>query len=119
MARLATRFEARKAVTGDLLVDYLHDPDFRVRIAAADGLKQLGDGRHAGTLDAMAERELDGRAVRVAREAAAALRKGETVPDDLKKLRDEVEELRQDNRRLAERLEQTAAGMPGREQANE
>jgi hypothetical protein len=55
----------------------------------------------------------------VAREAAAALRKGETVADDLKKLRDEVEELRQDNRRLAERLEQTAAGMPGREQANE
>jgi aminopeptidase N len=119
MARLAKRFESRKAATGDLLIDYLHDPDFRVRIAAADGLKQLGDGRHAAALDTMAERELDGRAVRVAREAAASLRKGDSVPDDLKKLRDEVEELRQENRRLAERLEQTAAALPGRAKANE
>jgi aminopeptidase N len=109
MGRLAGRFEARKHETGDRLVEFLDDRDFRVRIAAASALETLGDGRHAPTLDRMAAKELDGRAIRVARETAAALRKGASLPDELNKLRDELEELRTDNRKLAEKLEQASA----------
>ena len=53
----------------------------------------------------MAGRELDGRGMRVAREAAAALRKGATPSDELKRLRDEFEGIRDENARLRARLE--------------
>jgi aminopeptidase N len=89
--------------------DFLHDPDFRVRAAAANALKALKDPSYAGQLEDMARRELDGRAVRVAREAAATLRKGADVPSELKSLRDEFERLRDENARLKERLEKVEA----------
>ncbi len=105
LGQLAQRFENRRTEIGDALVEYLRDPDFRVRIAAANALKRLGDGSRAGDLDAMRERELDGRAIRVARQASEALRSGDTVPEEVRKLRDELEELRRDHQRLADRLE--------------
>jgi HEAT repeat protein len=105
LARLAVRFEPRRKEISDALVDYLRDPDFRVRLAAANALKTAGNGEHAAELDAMRDRELDGRAVRVARQTSSALRKGETVPEEVRKLRDELEELRRDHQKLSERLE--------------
>jgi aminopeptidase N len=110
IGRLGARFEGRKRESGDRLAEFLDDPDFRVRIAAADALQTLGDARHAPALDRMAARELDGRAIRVARETAAALRKGASLPDELTRLRDQLEELRTENRRLADKFERAADG---------
>ncbi|MGK2964503.1 MAG: M1 family aminopeptidase [Tepidiformaceae bacterium] len=105
LARLAPHVESRKREAAELIATYLDDPDFRMRIAAANALKAVRDPDFAGRLDQMAGRELDGRGIRVAREAAAALRKGATPSDELKRLRDEFEGIRDENARLRARLE--------------
>lgn len=109
LARLADATGERQKWAGDEIESYLRDPDFRVRIAAANALKTLGDPARSGALDAMALRELDGRGVRVAREAAAALRKGTTPPDELRSLRTQFEQVRDENTRLRARIEKLEA----------
>jgi len=109
LARLAVFHEGRKKGTGDILVDLLRDPDFRVRIAASTALKTLGDASFADEVAAMSSRELDGRAVRMGRENAAALRKGASMSEEVKSLRDEFEKLRDENAKLRDRLERIEA----------
>jgi aminopeptidase N len=105
MARLAVFFEARQKAVAERLTELLRDPDFRIRMAAANGLKALKDPAHAVALDDMAGRELDGRAVRAAREGAIALRKGAETTSEVKALRDDLEKLRHENVKLRGRLE--------------
>jgi aminopeptidase N len=105
LARLGLFFDARRKALGEEIARYLDDPDFRVRIAAANALRTLEDPSRAADLDTMAARELDGRAVRVAREAALTLRKGATTSDEVKHLREEFEQLRDENAKLRGRLE--------------
>jgi len=105
LARLGLFFDARRKALGEEVARYLDDPDFRVRIAAANALRTLEDPSRAADLDTMAARELDGRAVRVAREAALNLRTGATTSDEVKHLREEFEQLRDENAKLRGRLE--------------
>ncbi len=105
LAKLALHFPARKKPVGDVLVDLLDDPDFRVRIAAANALRTLGDVSYAPELDRMAERELDGRGVRTAREAAQNLRRGAGMTEEVRRLRDDLEGLRSENVKLRDRIE--------------
>lgn len=105
LAKLASFFVERRKAVAEQIGEFLDDPDFRVRIAAMNGLKLLEDPAWATRLDDMARRELDGRGVRVAREAAAALRKGTQQSDEVKRLREDLESLRADYARLRERLE--------------
>jgi aminopeptidase N len=104
-AKLAEYHSERKADVLDRLVDLLDDPQLGVRIAAAGGLETLKDARAIEALDRMAARELDGRALRRARQAATKLRKGTDPGDELKKLRDDFDSLLEDNRKLRDRLE--------------
>jgi len=105
IARLGLFFPERKRVLGEEIAGYLEDPDFRVRIAAANALKTLKDDSQVPALEKMAARELDGRGVRMARENALALRKGAATDEEVKKLREEFEKLRDENTRLRDRLE--------------
>jgi aminopeptidase N len=105
IARLGLFFPDRKKVLGEEIAGYLEDPDFRVRIAAANGLKTLKDDSQVPALEKMAARELDGRGVRMARENALALRKGAATDEEVKKLREEFERLREENVKLRDRLE--------------
>ncbi len=109
IARLGQCFDGRKAELSELLASYLRDPDFRVRIAAANGFRTLKAPAQATALDEMAARELDGRAVRVAREVSGILRKGAQTEEEVKALRDEFEKLRDENTRLKDRLERIEA----------
>ncbi|MCZ2111774.1 MAG: HEAT repeat domain-containing protein [Dehalococcoidia bacterium] len=104
MGRLGQYFPERKRRTGEAIAEFLRDPDFRVRMAAANALKTLRDEAQAGALEEMAARELDGRAIRIARENAAILRKGAGTDAEITKLRGEFESLREENGRLKERL---------------
>ena len=104
LARLGQYFPERKKLLGEEIAEYLQDPDFRVRIAAANALKTLKDESQVPALERMAARELDGRGVRMARENAIALRKGAGTDDEIRKLRDEFEKLRDENSKLRERL---------------
>lgn len=105
IGRLGEHFPERKKPLGEQVAAFLRDPDFRVRIAAANALKTLKDASQASALDAMAQRELDGRAVRIARENAAILRKGADTASEVKALRDEFERLKDENAKLRDRLD--------------
>jgi aminopeptidase N len=104
LARLGQYFPDRKKLLGEEIAEYLEDPDFGVRIAAANALKTLKDDSQIPALERMAARELDGRGVRMARENALALRKGSGTDDETRKLRDEFEKLRDENTKLKERV---------------
>jgi aminopeptidase N len=105
VGRLGAHFEGRTSELTDALVPLLDDPDFRVRVAAANALKALKDSEHLDELDRMAERELDGRGVRAARDAALTLRRGPSTDGEVRNLRDEFEKLRAENAKLQERVE--------------
>jgi aminopeptidase N len=109
LGKLGAARPALAKEAGDALYPLLDDPDFRVRVAAAGGLRALQDPERAPALDRMAERELDGRAVRAAREAALALRKRGETPEQVQGLREDLEKLRAENQRLKERLERLEA----------
>jgi len=104
LAKLGQYFPARQKALGEEIAEYLEDPDFRVRIAATNALKTLKDDSQVPALERMAARELDGRGVRMARENALALRKGAGTDDEVKKLREDFEKLRDENAKLKERL---------------
>ena len=112
LGRLAVQVDDRTKDVAETLGELLRDPDFRVRMAAASGLRTLKDPSAAVALDEMAIRELDGRAVRVAREAAISLRKGADTATEVKALRDDLEKLRDENTRLKDRVEKLDAAAP-------
>ena len=109
LGALGEHFPERKKRTADELASFLHDADFRVRVMAANALRALKDPSQADALERMAERELDGRAVRAAREGAAALRKGAETTSEVKALRDDFEKLRDENAKLRDRLARVEA----------
>ncbi len=113
LAKLGLYFPDRKKALGEEIAGYLEDPDFRVRIAAANGLKTLKADDQLPALERMAARELDGRGVRMARENANALRKGSGTDGEIQKLREEFEKLRDENGRLKERVTTLEARRPG------
>jgi len=91
----------------------LADPDFRVQAAAIEALNNVGDPAAIGALQRMADRELDGRLRRRGREVMRDLGEGAPLAEDVRRLRDEVGELRAVAAGLRERIEQLeAAGKP-------
>ncbi len=104
LGKLSEFMDTPPRVLGEKIAEFLHDPDFRVRVAAANALKALDDPSFAGLLDDMARRELDGRAVRVARENAIALREGHDTSSEVEHLREEFEKLRDENTALKDRV---------------
>ncbi len=104
MGRLVKHLPEREAEASDRLAELLRDPDFRVRVSAANALRELGDASIAVKLDEMASRELDGRAIRAARYGALELRKGSNTSSEVQSLRNEMEEMKTDNASLRDRL---------------
>jgi aminopeptidase N len=88
----------------ETLVELLDDPDFRARIAAVEALRALGDKEAVGALARAAQKDLDGRVRRRAREVARALAEGAPQEQQVKALRDSLEKMQDENRELKERL---------------
>jgi aminopeptidase N len=109
IARLGEYFEGRKKELGDVLASFLTDKDFRVRVAAANAFRTLKDASQVDALELMAKRELDGRAIRAAREVSGILRAGANTDVEVRNLRDEFEKLRDENAKLRERLDRIEA----------
>ena len=87
----------------------LGDRDFRVQAAAIEALNVLGDPAAIPALRRTIERELDGRLKRRGREVIRDLGEGAPLSDDVRRLRDEVGELRAVVAALRERLDQSDA----------
>jgi aminopeptidase N len=83
----------------------LADRDFRVQAAATEALGVIGDPAAIPALQRMIERELDGRLRRRGKEIVRDLQEGAPLAEDVRRLRDEVGELRVIAGALRERLE--------------
>jgi aminopeptidase N len=87
----------------------LVDRDFRVQAAAIEALHVIGDPAAVPAIQRMIDRELDGRLRRRGREVIRDLEEGAPVQEELRRLRDEVGELRTLAGALRERLDRIEA----------
>lgn len=83
----------------------LSDRDFRVQAAAIEALHVIGDPAAIGPLRAMTGRELDARLTRRGREVIRDLEEGTPVSEDVRRLRDDLVELRSLVGSLRERID--------------
>jgi aminopeptidase N len=88
----------------------LGDRDFRVQAAAIEALAVIGDPASIGALRRMIDRELDGRLRRRGKEVVRDLETGAQAGEDLRRMRDEIGELRSVAATLRERIEKLEAG---------
>ncbi|MDW8084112.1 MAG: M1 family aminopeptidase [Candidatus Caldarchaeum sp.] len=88
----------------DLLEKLSEDSSERVRQAVVAAARELMDPRLLKTLDKMAEKDLNERVRRNAREVAKRIRDNLERGVEYKALREEVEKVREENRRLLDRL---------------
>jgi aminopeptidase N len=93
----------------EALEDLLTDRDFRVQAAAIEALGVVGDPASSDALRATSERELDGRLRRRAREIVRDLGEHAAASGELKRITDELDELRSSFARLRERLDRLEA----------
>ena len=97
------RFGPRREVL-DAVRDAMRDQNVRIRLAAVAAAEQLLDSRLLGDLQRLAETDVDGRVRRVARDAAERIRRAMERGVEYQRLREEVEKLREEQRRLLDRL---------------
>lgn len=102
---LAKLGENKPETVVDTMIDLLDDPWLRVRQRATSALGSLKEPRAIPHLTRLVDRELDDRVVRDARIAIKAIRDGRNAPDDVRKLRDDLNKLEEENRALKGRLE--------------
>jgi aminopeptidase N len=101
--------EHRKNDIIDHLVPMLEDPWFRAQASAINALQTLKATSALSHIDRTAQRALDGRIVRTARLAAQSIRSSADKGDEMKKLREEVDKLSDENRSLKDRLDKIEA----------
>ena len=87
----------------------LVDKDFRVQAAAIEALATIGDPSAIPSIRRMVDRELDGRLRRRGKEVMRDLGEGAPLAEDVRRLRDEVGELRATVASLRERIEMIEA----------
>jgi aminopeptidase N len=95
--------ERRKDVI-DTLIGLLHDKQLRVRVAAANTLGKMNATDALPELDHLAELDVEGRLASIALESAQKIRAGTAQSDELKRLRQDVDELRAANATLQEKV---------------
>jgi aminopeptidase N len=81
-----------------------HDPWQPVRLGAAVALQLFGEKRAIPVLERAVTRELDTRVLRALRVALHCLRSGDGTEEQLRRLRQDLEQLREENRLLKEQL---------------
>ncbi|HEV2907735.1 MAG TPA: M1 family aminopeptidase [Candidatus Eremiobacteraceae bacterium] len=95
--------ERRKDVI-EALIALLRDKQLRVRLAAVDALGRMNALDALTELDRLAGSDVEGRLRSMAMEAAQKIRAGTQQSDELKRLREDVDQLRASNARLQSRL---------------
>ena len=108
LGRIGTLVEEERTRALDALVQYLDDPSYLVAVAAVEAAEALADVRLLAELDRVGQQAFDGRLRRDAMEAAIRIRKGSKVPVQVNTLRNDIDELRQQQRRLQDQIEALA-----------
>ncbi len=98
------RYDVRETLEG-----YLRDPDFFVKFGAILALEVLGEPASSEAVERTGLREADGRIRMTCRDIAKKLREGAAGEDAVNAVKAEVEKLREENRRMADRLSKLEA----------
>ena len=114
LGKMGSLLDNPKSEIRERLVDLLEDPWLRVRTSAVSALARLEDDRAIAPLQRLADRDLDGRVVRMTREAINTIREKGGSGAEVKKLRDDLEMLQRDNATLKERLEKLETRLPAK-----
>ena len=96
--------EAQQRAVTALSTALEHDSWEPIRAVAAQALGSLGEKRAIGVLERVANYETETRAQRDMRLAAHKLRTGDKADEQLKQLRKDLDEVREENRKLREQV---------------
>jgi aminopeptidase N len=105
IARIGQLVEEQRTRAVAALEELLDDPAFLVQLAALRAAESLGDARLLPALDRLAQTAFDGRTRRDALEAAIRIREVAKVPAQVRGMRNDIDELREDQRKLQEKIE--------------
>jgi aminopeptidase N len=105
LGRLGKEFFERRPHVRDVLERLLDDPWFRARAAVPKALETLGDPAAIPALERARARDLDGRVRRRAADAIRALEKGKAREEEIARLRDDLDKVRNEAQDLRGRLE--------------
>jgi aminopeptidase N len=97
--------EAQRRAVIDAITIALDDPMFLVQRAAIHAAEHMSDTRFLPTLDRLSVLALDGRIRRDATEAAMRIRESQKVPAQVTHLRTDVDALREEQRKIQEKIE--------------
>ena len=112
-AALGRLGEGRKDVSRALIELLDDERDVRMRLAAVEALEAAHDRDALPELDRIAGHDVDGRLKSRCIEAAHAIRTSYERSDQVKQLRDDLEQLRETNKRLQDRLDRLESGAHG------
>lgn len=110
--RALSRLGDGKPEVTDTLISLLEDQWFKVRWEAAVGLGSLQEQRAVPALEQLVSKELDGRVRRRAREALRQIQLGRDSGEQVRRMRDDVDKLQDENRQLKERLDRLESLLP-------
>ncbi len=108
IGRVGATVERACTAAVDALAALLDDSVYMVQMAAIAAAEALGDARLLAALDRLSETAVDGRARRDASEAAHRIREAAKVPAQVSAMRDAIDELREEQKKLQEKLEALA-----------
>lgn len=108
LARVAALVEKERGRVVEAVERLVDDDALLVGLAAISAAESLGDARLLPALDRLGAEAVDGRLRRHAAEAALHVRRNSKVPTQVKLLRDDIDELREEQRRLQEKIEALA-----------
>ena len=109
LARFAKLNESHREAIVDFLVSLVDDPEFMVRMRIPGAFEEIGDASAIEALRRLLDRDLDGRIHRRTQHAIDALLAGRSRIEEGNRLRSEMDKLRDDNRKLKERLDKLEA----------
>jgi aminopeptidase N len=108
ISRIGQLVEEERTRAVAALEELLDDRTFLVQLAALGAAESLGDGRLLPALDRLSQAAFDGRTRRDALEAAIRVREAAKVPAQVRGMRSDIDELREDQRKLQEKIEALA-----------
>jgi len=105
IGRIGELVESERTHAVEALEELLDDHMFLVQIGAVAAAESLGDARLLPALDRLSQSAFDGRVRRDAAEAAIRIREGVKVPAQVTAMRTDIDGLREEQRKLQEKIE--------------
>ncbi|MDQ6932162.1 MAG: M1 family metallopeptidase [Candidatus Eremiobacteraeota bacterium] len=108
LARLAELVESERSRVVFHVVEMLDDSDFLMQITCIEAAEKLTDVRFIPALSRLSETAFDGRVRRHAAEAILRIQEAQKIPPQVAGLREDVNSLREEQRKLQAKIEELA-----------